>query len=192
VQGLHQTRIVLKLLNLARQEHLMNMVKYGTRDDLVWTCMFDKFDSGTLLYTSLHLAYLSLKVRVTVQECHSATVLSPTRVGLLRHVADKAVPAAASVSPSPFVSFDWRVINLYQPTRLQDITDDYFWCTSGCPDGSWQTSHSLLSGNGCRRRQVEVTLNDLMQLTRQARAAPCSNRALGWHNGPSPSISSVD
>ena len=75
---------------------------------------------------------------------------------------------------------------------LQDITDDYFWCTSGCPDGSWQASHSLLSGNGCRRRQVEVTLNDLMQLTRQARAAPCSNRALGWHNGPSPSISSVD
>ena len=131
------------------------MVKYGTRDDLVWTCMFDKFDSGTLLYTSLHtslhLAYLSLKVKVTVRECHSATVLSPTRVGLLRHVADKTVPAAASASPSSFVSFDYgRVINLYPHTKLQEFTNDYyndyFWCTSGCPDGSWQASHSLLSG----------------------------------------------
>lgn len=181
---------------LARQEHLttwLNMVREMTLYELV--CLM------SLIPVLCYIHHFTWPTWASKSKSlfRSATVprfLAPTRVGLLRHVADKTVPAAASASPSPFVSFDYGgVINLYQPTRLQDITryyiQYYFWCTSGCPDGSRQASHSLLSGNG-RRRQVEVTLNDLMQLTRQARAAPCSNRALGWQNGPSPSISSVD
>ena len=109
------------------------MVKYGTRDDLVWTCMFDKFDSGTLLYNYIYIYIHHFTWPTWASKSkslfRSATVprfLAPTRVGLLRHVADKTVPAAASASPSPFVSFDYGgVINLYQPTRLQDITRYY-------------------------------------------------------------------
>ena len=74
---------------------------------------------------------LSLKVKVTVQECHSATALSPTRVGLLRHVADKTVPTAASASPSPFISFDYGCV-----INLQDASRRFLVYITGCRDGS--------------------------------------------------------